>query len=295
MSSKVSVALALLLLPLVLAAPAAAQGDKAVFKLGLILGEESSNERDKRVDTEVLNAATDAFLAARRFKMIERNQLRAVFTEKSLQEFIGGKVNNKLTDVLDLDLIGVVGHTVETIRSEQGAELKKWIIDVRMIDVKSAALLSTVSSDRASLESMLPPATPREAGALLEQSIREAFPPLGYIVQINGNDYVVDLGSEAGLQAKDTLEVIQEGEQIIHPVTGQILAAPMKVIGQLKVMSVSPQLAICKRAGKGELPLASMVRLKGTSSAIVGWLMRVPRILGEVQRQRQLIPQKPPR
>jgi hypothetical protein len=269
----------LLLLPLAAPAPLAAQDEKPLYKLGLIIGDDKArkSEKEKMIDAEVLNAATDAFLAARRFKMIERNQLGAVFTEKSLQDFIGGKVNNKLTDVLDLDLVGVVGHTVETNKSEKGEVQTKWIIDVRLIDVKTAALLTTVTSDRESLLSMLPPATPREAGTLLAQSIREAFPPLGYIVQINGKEIVVDLGSEAGLKEKDTLEVVQEGEQIIHPVTGQVLAAPMKVIGELKVLSTSPQVAICKRtSGKGELKPSDMVRLKGTESSVVKWLKKVP-------------------
>ena len=164
----------------------------------------------------------------------------------------------------------------------------------KLLGSKSAALLSTVTSERASLESMLPPATPREAGALLGQSIREAFPPLGYIVQINGKDIVVDLGADAGLKERDTLEVVQEGEQIIHPVTGQILAAPVRVIGELRVVSLSPQLAICKRTGgKGELPLASIVRLKGTTSALANWLMKFPRIMQQVQRQKQEVQQKP--
>lgn len=293
MKLKIYPLLFLLLLPLAASAPAVAQGEKPAYKLGLILGDEKErkSEKEKKIDAEVLNAATDAFVAARRFKMVERNQLGAVFTEKSLQDFIGGKVNNKLTDVLDLDLVGVVGHTVET-KSEKGETQTKWIIDVRLIDVKTAALLSTLTSNRASLLSMLPPATPREAGDLLAQSIREAFPPLGYVVQINGKDVVVDLGSEAGLKKGDTLEVVEEGEQIIHPVTGEVLSAPLKVIGELKVVSTSPQVAICKRTSKGELQPANMVRLKGTESAVVKWLMKMPIIKKQLQKEKADLEEK---
>jgi len=279
MNLKLSPSLLLLLLPLAAPVPAAAQAEKPVYKLGLISGEKSKHqsEQDRKIAEEVLNAATDAFLAARRFKMIDRNQLAAVFTEKSLQDFIGGKANNKLTDVLDLDLIGVVGHTVETTRSAKGEISVKWILDVRLIDVKTAALLTTVTSDRASLQSLLPPATPREAANLVAESIREAFPPLGYVVKIEGKDVVIDLGTEAGLKDGDTLEVVQEGEQIIHPVTGQVLASPMKVVGELKVVTASPQVATCKRkSGKGELKVASLVRLKGTQSKMIELFQKVP-------------------
>lgn len=281
--------LLLFLLPLAVPSPATAEGEKPIFKMGLILQDEKSKKssKEKQIDAQVLNAATDAFLAAKRFKMVERNQLAAVFTEKSLQDFIGGKVNNKLTDVLALDLIGLVAYRVETKRLESGKLSTKWILEVRVIDVKTAAIIVTLTSDRASLMGMLPPATPDEATPLLTQSVRDAFPPMGYIVQINDKEVIVDLGSEEGLKKGDQLEVIQEGEQIIHPVTGQIMDAPLKVIAKLKVKSTSPQLSICSRPKKRDLKLADLVRLKGSESVIVKWLLKAPRILEEYKRKKE--------
>jgi len=273
---KISPLLAVLLL-LANTAPGVAQVEKSLYKLGLISGEKDprhESEKERRFREDVLNAATDAFVATRRFTMVERNQLDAVFTEKSLQEFIGGQVNNKLTDVLGLDLVGVVGYTVDVSKSPEGEPVAKCIIDVRLVDVKTAALLATVTSDRPSL--ILPSSTPREAGQLLYKSIRDAFPPLGYVVSVNGNEVVIDLGSEAGLKKGDTLELVQEGEKIIHPVTGQVLSAPMKVIGELKVVTASPQVSTCKAKAKGAVPVASLVRLKGSRSLILDWAARVP-------------------
>jgi hypothetical protein len=282
----------LLLLLLAAPVPVVAQGEKPKFKLGLILDDEKSrkSDKEKQIDAQVFNAATDAFVASRRFEMVERKQLAAVFTEKSLQDFIGGKVNNKLTDIRDLDLIGVVAHKVETTKTPQGKATTKWIIEARLIDVKTAALVVSLSSDHASRLSLLPPASAGEARPLLTQSIREAFPPMGYIIQINGKDIVVDLGSEVGLKKGDTLEVVQEGEQIIHPKTGQIMAAPLKIIGELKVQSATPQLAICKKASrKGAFKLEGLVRLKGTESVIVKWLTKVPRIIEEYKKKKEEI------
>jgi Curli production assembly/transport component CsgG len=251
-----------LLLFFAAALPAAAQVEKGLYKLGLVSGVKDKryeSEQERRYREEVLNAATDAFVAARRFKMVERNQLDAIFTEKSLQEFIGGQVNNKLSDVLGLDLVGVVGYTVETSKSPQGEPTTKCIIDVRLVDVKTAALLTTVSSDRPTL---MPPTTPREAGDLLYKNLREAFPPLGYVVSVSGKEVVVDLGTEAGLKDGDTLEIVTEGEQIIHPVTGKVLASPLKVVGELRVVTASPQISTCKLRSREEPAVASMVRLK---------------------------------
>jgi hypothetical protein len=260
--------------------PAAAQGEKGLYKMGLLLADD-----DKRHGGDVLNAATDAFVAARRFTMVERKQLNAVFTEKDLQEFIGGKVNNKLSDVLGLDLLGVVDFTVETTRPPGKEAKTTWIIDVRLVDVKTAAILATVTSNRPTL--LLPSSTPREAGELLFKSIREAFPPMGYVIQVDGKEVIIDLGNDAGLKKGDDLEVVQEGDQIIHPVSGQVMTGPMKVIGQLTVVSSSAQLSTCKLKSKGVAPLASMVRLKGSNSLIVKWLLALPRLKKEFEEKKE--------
>lgn len=275
---KVCPLLAVLLL-LANAFPSLAQVEKSLYKLGLISGEKEDkyeNEKERRYREEVLNAATDAFVATRRFTMVERRQLDAIFTEKSLQEFIGGQVNNKLSDVLGLDLVGVVDYTFSTAKSPQGTPVTKCLIDVRLIDVKTASILATVTSDRPDLALLLPSSIPREAGQILYRSIRDAFPPLGYVVSVNGKEIVVDLGSEAGLKDGDTLEIVQEGEQIIHPVNGKVLSAPMRVIGELKVATASPQVSICKLKSKEVPPLASLVRLKGSKSRILEWTARIP-------------------
>jgi hypothetical protein len=272
----------LLLLALLAAAfPAAAQ-EKAVYKLGLILADDS-----KRNGIEVLGAATDAFVAAHRFNMVERKKLDAVFTEKDLQEFIGGKVNNKLSDVLGLDLLGIVDFTVDTKQKPGEQPEITWIIDVRMVDVKTSAIVTTITSERPSL---LPASTTREAGKLLFESIREAFPPMGFVVQINGKEVIVDLGSDTGLKKGDPLEVVQEGEQIIHPVTGAILDSPMKVIGELKVASASPQLSTCKiKKMQGELRLGSKVRLQAKSTVIYEWLQKIPVIKNQIKKKEKEI------
>jgi len=265
---------------LCLAVPAPAEGEKSIYKLGLILGDEKQN---KGHNDEAINAVTDAFVDSRRFTLVERKQLNAVLTEKNLQEFIGGQVNNKLSDLLGLDLVGVVAYNVEKIQSPEGKLVPNWILEVRLIDVKSAQVLSTLTSERASL---LSSTTPREAGRRLFHSIREAFPPMGYVVRVDGKEILINLGSEAGVKDGDTLEIVQQGEQIPDPVTGQLLSAPMKVIGELKVLSTSPQISICKfKSKKGEVGPTTLVRLQGKSSLIIEWLSKVPRLKQELKRK----------
>lgn len=245
------------LLLVAVAAPGAAQGEKALYKLGLVL----NGEKNRRLDGDVLNAVTQAFFESKRFTMVERKQLDAVFTEKDLQGFLG-KGSETLSDVLGLDLIGLVSYTAETERS--GAVSREvFVLEVRLVDVKTGQILGTITSERP--DAILPPSTAREAGRDLFQSIREAFPPFGYVVKVAGRDVVIDLGSDAGVKKGDELEIVREGEQIIHPVTGQALPAELVVVGVLKVVSTSAQLANCKTKAEG-VALGSTVRLKAQNS-----------------------------
>jgi hypothetical protein len=259
--------LAVLLL-LAAAVPAAAQGEKPLYKIGLLLGD----QKDRKLDASVLNAATDAFVASRRFTTVERSQLDKVLTEKDLQGFLG-KGNQALSDLLGLDFIGLVGYVIEERRLPERPPEPNFVIDVRLVEVKTGQVVVTINSDRPDL--LRPPATAREAGQLLFKSVREAFPPFGYIVRITGKEATVDLGSEAGLQDGDVLEVVRAGEQIIHPVTGEALPAEMLVVGELKVVSTSPVMSRC-RLKSGDGAIKDTVRLKGRSQLMKKMFEKLP-------------------
>lgn len=246
----------LLLLP---AVQAAAQSDRAQYKIGLVIG----NEERSRLDGDILTLSTEAFVLSRRFSVIERSQLDAVFTEKDLQGFLGSG-NNDLSTVLGLDLLGIVEYTTEMAPSAQGGQHQVFYITVRLVNVTTGEILTTISTKR---EGAAAPATPREAGDLLFANIRAAFPPMGYVVKIDGDKLTVDLGESLGLRKGDFLEVVREGEQIIHPVTGLPLPAEQVVIATLRVVATSQQLSTCKlKSGDKGVDLGDRVRFKDEES-----------------------------
>ncbi|HYO14372.1 MAG TPA: CsgG/HfaB family protein [Thermoanaerobaculia bacterium] len=253
----------------------AGQVEKPVYKMGLVL---SKGKWKSDLDQDVLNAATRAFVDARRFNMVERSQLDAVFTEKDLQGFLG-KGNKELSDVLGLDFIGLVAYNTETKKLAGASSAKVFMIEVRLVDVKTGSILMTLTSERSDL--LVAPTSPNEAGNQLFENVREAFPPLGYIIKVSGKEIVVDLGSGAGVKKGDTLEVVREGEEIIHPRTGEILPAELVVVGKLKVVSASSDRSLCKLSS-GEVDLGSPVRFKGKSS----WLEQIKRKGGNIIRDR---------
>jgi hypothetical protein len=259
--------LTFLVLHLASTAIAAAQ-DNYRYKLGLVLA-----NHDQPNGADILNAATNAFVDTHRFVVVERSVIAEVVTEKILQEFLDGNTNNKLSDTLRLDLLGIVNFTMYIKHKSKDETESTWVIDVRLVDVKTAEIKTTISSERFRL---LPATTIREAGRSLFRSIREAFPPAGYVVQVNGKEVIVDLGSAAGLKQGDRLEVFQESKPIIHPVTREVLATPMKMIGELKVTSVSLQMSTCKiKKAQGALRPGNPFRLQANSSILREWVHKL--------------------
>jgi len=63
------------------------------------------------------------------------------------------------------------------------------------------------------------------------------FPLTGYIVgKLEDKDrYIIDLGSESGLNCKANLKILGKEEKIVHPVTGEFISAKREEVGYLKV------------------------------------------------------------
>lgn len=242
-SLNCQIAVAGLLLVLAAAPPGAGQTKEASYRLALVM------ERcgDQRLDSEVYEASVEAFVASRRFTIIERGSLLS-------------KESESLPEIAPLDLLGLVAFYLEA--KPWSGTVPIFTIGVRLVDVKTGKVVATQTSE---VPGSLP-RTPREAGRQLREDIRRAFPLSGYVIKLVGADVVVDLGSEHGLMNGDALEVLREGEGVIHPITGEVLPGVPKVIGELKVVSISPRLSICRlRGSDGASPPGSMVRLKARS------------------------------
>ncbi|HSL82210.1 MAG TPA: hypothetical protein VLF66_05505, partial [Thermoanaerobaculia bacterium] len=83
------------------------------LKIGLVLTHRGRGE----IDAKAIQVATEAFLFSRRFTVLERTGLDAVFQEKGLQGFIGGTDGTAdLSYTQGLDWIGLLSYSVEQSR-----------------------------------------------------------------------------------------------------------------------------------------------------------------------------------
>ncbi|MEA3466125.1 MAG: hypothetical protein U9R29_09015 [Thermodesulfobacteriota bacterium] len=60
----------------------------------------------------------------------------------------------------------------------------------------------------------------------------------GYVVMPAGGEYIIDLDAVQGITAGDLLAVVEQGDAIVHPVTGKVLGTMDKTVAVLQVSRV---------------------------------------------------------
>lgn len=78
------------------------------------------------------------------------------------------------------------------------------------------------------------------AFAGVAEKVEKDFAPVsGVVVMATGDDeYIVDLDSSSGVAVGDLLAVVEEGEQVVHPVTKKVLGTLDKTMAVLQVTQV---------------------------------------------------------
>jgi curli biogenesis system outer membrane secretion channel CsgG len=90
-----------------------------------------------------------------------------------------------------------------------------------------------------------------EAGVSLVNAFLSELPLIGYVIAIQGNKVMVDLGREVGLKSKVNLLVYREGEPVKHPVTGEFVKKERSELGYLQVTDIEDRLSSAKSITDG--------------------------------------------
>ena len=236
-----------------------------IYNLGLV----SSSFRDQRyrrneLEEQMMAAATRAFLGSRRFNLVEREKLKAIFNEKDLATILQGG-DNDLSKIKGVDFLGLLTYASEREKSPNNEYQETYWLEVQLTEVQTGEVVATVSSRR---ETHLAPATSiLIAGDRLLENLRELYPPQGYIVDISPERILIDLGESMGVRKGDRLQVVREGGRIIHPVSGRLMPAEEIIIGTLKVVALTPTMATCRlKSSDSEIQLADRVRLRADTT-----------------------------
>lgn len=92
---------------------------------------------------------------------------------------------------------------------------------------------------------------PAFSQAPLPQQLREDFKPLnGIIIMPVGEEYLIDLDAGKGLVEGDLFSVVEPGERVVHPQTGEVLGSLDKVKGYLQVTRIKSGYSYVRPVGE---------------------------------------------
>jgi len=191
----------------------------------------------KNLGEIVLDKMTTVLVNQNRFKVMDRAQLNKILEEQKLgmSGILDAATAAKIGRGIGVDAI-VMGSVVLT----QNGSVS---IDARVIDTESARIITardayTGGSDIQSVKN----AVENLAHALVKDL------PLvdGFVIQVNGNQIMLDKGLTSGLKPGMKCIVYREGKEIRHPITGEILGRETTIIGTVLVNDAFEKYSIAR-------------------------------------------------
>ncbi len=174
----------------------------------------------------ILDKMITVLVNQERFKVMERAQLDKILQEQSLGSsgVIDATTAAQIGKGIGVDAI-IIGSVAATTSGAIS-------IDARVIDTESAAIIvaEDVYSGSSDAQSV------KNAIENLANKIVEELPLVeGYIIRIDGQEVILDIGRTGGLKRGMKCIIYKEGAEIKHPITGEVLGKETKVLGEVLV------------------------------------------------------------
>ena len=189
----------------------------------------------------------------RRFRVIERGAMDQVMNEQALG--MSGMVDEE-TAVEVGKLAGADVIVVGTINIAEGfGKVSARGIDTETAETIVAKESQTGEPSMSNLESLV------ENVAIL---IYNALPLVeGYIVNMDEKTIYLDIGSNVGVRKGTKCVAFREGDEIIHPITKEVLGTKVTMLGELIVTQVQEKLSVAKVLAKeGTIKVGDKVVIK---------------------------------
>ncbi len=189
----------------------------------------------------------------RRFKVIERSALDKVLEEQSLQA--SGLVDEKTATNL-----GKLAGADAIVLGSLNISKNHTKVSARVIDTETG---ETIIAKVEGIEG----ASFADAEAVTQQAAIKIYNELplveGFIVKVEPSLYYIDIGSEKGIRKGSKCVAFREGEEIKHPVTGEVLGKKVTKLGELVVVGVYEKMSAVRVAEKeGDINVGDKVVVK---------------------------------
>ena len=119
------------------------------------------------------------------------------------------------------------------------------------------------------------------------QGLKDFFQREGYVVKVEGNRVIIDLGREK-VRIGEEFAILREGREIVHPITKQVIGRESQQVGVLRVEEVQDNFSYAKliegspREGDRIRLLAKDVCFEGSEE----WFFKLRSVLPELKREK---------
>ena len=168
-----------------------------------------------------------------RFDMVERQQLEALLQELKLSQtaLVDPATAAKTGKVIAAEgmLLGAVTETPQALE-----------VFVRFVDVESSLVLVAVDvyGEDLTLSGM------RRLMDGMAWKLQRHFPLVeGLVLDKEGEVLLTDLSEKQGIKRSMKLIVYRDGEAVQHPRSGKMLHKPDTILGEARIIAVSPELS----------------------------------------------------
>lgn len=172
-----------------------------------------------------------------RFKVVERAQLEKILQEQQLG----------MTGVIDASTAAEIGKGIGVdaimLGSVAAAPSGAISLDARAIDTESATIIVAHDAYSGSSDAQ----SVKNAVENLANKFGESLPLVeGYVIKVDGNILTMDMGRTAGLRKGLKCIIYNEGAEVKHPITGEVLGKETKILAEVVVTEAFEKMALAR-------------------------------------------------
>ena len=249
---------------------------KSTKKVLAVLDFEGNEKLKGKVDLKMSDMLTTSLVKTARFEIVERNKIDKVFKEQNLG--LSGMVDENTAAEVG-KLLGAEYVVFGSITSATRKDIDKFGyilvrievgIDVRSVNTTTGRILLSESAIGVSESKLVTTAdgvvvsgaidynsayadASRDAILKVGNLIANLSPLIGFVLTVDPNQVLIDVGEEQGLKKGDVFVAFTVGDEILHPVTGKHIGWKKEILQELKVVST-------------EKTMSSTVKIRSQSS-----------------------------
>ena len=221
---------------------------------------------EERLRFRMSDMLITALVQAGRFDVVERDRLQAILAEQDLHQ--SGRVDPataaRVGKLLGAELVvfGLVTQAADQKIDKFAYDLVRVqvAVDVRAVSTTTARVVISETAEGSAEDKIITTASgeivsgptnydPLYLNATAEalenaaQLVSAAVPLIGFVINVQEKELIIDLGEGRGVHPGDSFIVFRRGEELRHPVTGERIGWNKTVLASLEIIATEENLS----------------------------------------------------